>query len=109
MGRTQTKEKYIYSIGTSRDYDLVGYVIAENRNDAIQIAKDKEMVTVDMNRYLRSNRVRYGKSVFSDKPALTEKEGYEKELRKTKFKSDKSYHIYKTMLESINEWKKLYK
>ncbi|MCB1712728.1 MAG: hypothetical protein KDH96_09720 [Candidatus Riesia sp.] len=99
-------KRYIYKIGTGRDFDLVGYVLASSEQEAIQLSKDRKMVPEKLYRFLRAVKVRHSGSIFSDKKTYTEEEGYEKELR-YRLKDLKSAKLaYDSLKESIEEWRK---
>ena len=85
-------KKHIYCVATGRDYDIVGYVVAEDNDTAKQKAIELELVSPDMVRFLRVDKLlkKYHKSEHS----------------KRKLEAAKSYSIYKYLVESFQELKK---
>jgi len=84
--------QYIYKVGTGRDFDLEGYVVAEDSEMAKEKAIEMEMVTTDMVKFLRVSKV-------LDKH-------HSGELRRRKMEAGKTYTIYKHLNKAIEDWKK---
>ena len=85
-------EKHIYTIALGRDYDIVGYVVAYDKEDAKQKSLDNGMVEKDMSRFIRAD-------VLEDKYVNNT-------LKRRKTEAMNANAIYESLLNSINDLNK---
>jgi len=94
-------DKYIYSIGIGKDFDIIGYVIAEDEKSAIKNAIIKKIVNKVDIQFLKAIKLEYDNS--------TDEKSYMIELKKRLHEKNKAISIYNSLHRSFVKWKKLNK
>jgi len=93
------RPQYIYTVAIGRDYDIIGYILAPDRETAKQKALDMKLTKPDMAIFLRADRINLNNR--------TEEEGYSIKLKKTEKVVREATKIHNSLLSAYEKWKKL--